>query len=150
MTAKPLKPIVLYVLHLNPEAKGLTDRFAVMRLDESGYLVPLWGAHIDADPGNDRAWAAAGREAAKAWPYMVFQRRPASGPDRYPAFHFALRGYGYSKLQELAESLAYAIRYPVELRSVTGWRSSPTAGTLRSYAKPVSRKAALAKLTGEG
>lgn len=143
-----MTPIPLYVLHLNPESKGMVDRYAVMRLADDGRLVPLWGDHIDADPADDRAWSKAGRKGASAWPYMVWHKRPASGPDRYPAFHFGVQGYGFSKLQELAESIAAAIKYPVILHSVTGWQSGTTNGTLRQGVKPGSRKAALAKISG--
>lgn len=131
------KPIQLYLIHLNPEAKGMVDRYSVMRLLPNCDLSPLWGDYLDTDkPG-------AGAKAAKAWPHMVYSRRPASGPDRYPAFHFKLQGYGYSKTYELADSLANALGWPVELIRVTGWRSGRESAKPRKFG---TRKAALAKL----
>jgi len=143
MTKQP-KPIALYILHLNPDSRGLVDRYSVMRLGADGSLVPLWGEHIEADP-ETAAWDRAGRKSAKAWPHMVYHARPSSGPDKWPAFHFALRGYGYSKTYELAQSLAEALGWPVDLHKVTGWRSSIEHGQPRKLG---TRKAALAKLYG--
>jgi hypothetical protein len=131
-------PIKLYVLHLNPAATGMTDRYSVMRMTDDGSLSPLWGI-----PDEGKVCTDNPRKAAKAWPYMVYVNRPAHGHDRYPAFHFAIRGYGFSKLQEMAESLAHALAWPVELYSVTGWHSSITRAAPR---KRGTRKAALARL----
>jgi len=117
----------LYLLHLNPEARGLADRYSVMRLTDAGFLSPLWGEiEGDAKPADNPT------KAAKAWPYMVYYRRPSAGPDRYPAFHFKLGGYGYSKVQELAEALAERLGDDIELFPVTGWNSSPVKATPRT------------------
>jgi hypothetical protein len=138
-----MKPIALYLLHLNPEARGLTDRYSVMRMTDDGSLSPLWGRHIEADPGDSTAWNRAGRKSANAWPYMTFKMRPDSGPDRYPAFHFVINGYGFNKVDELARSIAETLGWPVALFPVTGWNSSPTRAAPR---KCGTRKAALARL----
>lgn len=131
------QPIRLYLIHLNPDARGLVDRYSVLRLGADGELVPLWGDYVDPEkPGS-------GRKAAKAWPHMVYQARPSSGPDKYPAFHFALHGYGYSKPYELADSLANALGWPIELYRVSGWRSSAERAKPRQLG---TRKAAIAKL----
>jgi hypothetical protein len=142
-----MRPIPLYLLHLNPGASGMTDRYAVLyREAEGDALAPLWGDHVE--QGDDgAAWNRAGRKAAKRWPYMVWQPRRPGQADRFPAFHFALQGYGYSKPQDLAESIAKAIRYPVELHHVTGWASSVTRGELPADVKPGSRAAAWARIT---
>jgi len=136
---QPAKPIRLYVLHLNPEARGLVDRYAVMRMLDNGELSPLWGVPKPGAVCTDDTKAA-----AKAWPYMVFKARPANGPDRFPAFHFAISGYGFNKLNDLANSLATRLGWPVELHKVTGWRSSPEHGEPRQEKR--TRREALAIL----
>lgn len=104
----------LYVLHLNPESRGTVDRYAVMRIKPDGDLDPLWGDHVKGDDG---------REEAKAWPYMVWYPRPASGSDRYPAFHFKITGGNFSKLLDLAEALHRKLRRPIALHPVNGYAS---------------------------
>lgn len=86
------------------------------------------------------------KQAAKAWPYMVYKPMPTAGrPDRYPAFHFKVDGYGFNKLADLADSLATALGWSVELHKVTGWNSTPERGTPKL--KLSTHKEALAKLT---
>ncbi|KQV66668.1 hypothetical protein [Caulobacter sp. Root343] len=113
----------LYLLDLNPHAKGSVDRFAVMQLREDGTMDPLWGDLGEGKSVNDNP-----RKAAKAWPYMVYSPRPSSGPDRYPAFHFAIRGFGINKQHELAEALALKLGEDVELIPVTGWNTKSVIG----------------------
>jgi hypothetical protein len=47
MESEVMTPSRLYVLHLNPESRGLTDRYAVMRIEGDGSLSPLWGEPQD-------------------------------------------------------------------------------------------------------
>lgn len=113
----------LYLLDLNPAAKGMVDRFAVMQLQDDGTMSPLWGDLGEGKSCNDNP-----RKAAKAWPYMVYYPRPSSGADKYPAYHFVVRGYGFNKRQELADALARQLGEDVELIPVTGWRSDVIKG----------------------
>ena len=118
-----------YLLHLNPQAKGLVDRYAVMQIMEDGTFSPLWGEADEGKTCNDNP-----HKAAKAWPHMVYRPRPERGPDTLPAFHFAIRGYGFNKAQDLAQSLADKLGEDIELIPVTGWNSSAVKATYRPRA----------------
>ena len=112
-----------YILHLNRDSKGSVDRYSVMSIGRDGAMHPLWGdeqRHLHTEADN--------RRAAKAFPHMVFYPQSIGRPDRFPAFHFAIRGYGFNKRLELATSLARHFGESVQLFPVTGWNSSPVVG----------------------
>lgn len=111
-----IAPIKLYALRLTgPSSTSGLERWSFHYINEDGSISPLWGWHNDADPEDDNAWNRAGRKAASKWPYMVFSKNNA-----LPAFHFAIQGFGYSKLNALAVGIANTLQHPVEIHTLSG------------------------------
>lgn len=92
-----------YVITLNnPATANVTRRFQVY-LDTGEGLNVLW-------PEN----AEKGKKA-NLLPTQVYSKLP-----KYPAYHFAMSGYGYDKLDELRTMLK-VFNPEIEVQAISGW-----------------------------
>lgn len=66
---------------------------------------------------------------------QVFYPRKGSGQDKYPAFHFVVKGYGTSHLGDLSYNLAQEHKEDVEVWELHGHNPSPHSAT---FNRPVS------------
>lgn len=74
-----------YAIRLNPYTNGSICRYAVYAL-QNNELQPLWpsDSHLDVS------------QEITSLPNFIYSKRK-----QYPAYHFRLSGYGFSKLNEL-------------------------------------------------
>lgn len=98
-----------YIIPLNEPRDGMgTHRYQVYLLRD-GALRVLW-------PSDNHE----GKKSKELLNSQVWKSRPADGPDRYPAYHFALRGCGYSKTHEIAMELKQS-NPELVVETLTGW-----------------------------
>lgn len=101
-----------YIIQLSRSASGMMRRYAVYLQPANGELAALW-PH-DSNEGKD----------ANLLPGQVYSKR--RDPDTLPAYHFALKGCGFSAADEIRQVLL-KLNPKLEVRRLNpGWSPGAT------------------------
>jgi hypothetical protein len=95
-------PRRFYLVPLNPQSKGMTDRYAAYEETPEGLQV-VWAKHDQTKPSGSKG------AHVPAFGQVHSTRR------EYPAFHYALNGCGYSKPQQIGEYLQAHVGKGIEI-----------------------------------
>lgn len=106
--------IKLYALELTkPGAR--VSRFALYRV-KNGALEVVWP--------NPKSKEENDNQDRNLLPCQVAYPRPKSGPDKFPAYHFAVGNIGYNKLAHLREELKDSFGGEIQIERINGWAPS--------------------------
>lgn len=101
----------LYAVNLNGKYFG-QSRWALYEM-KKGEMGVLWAERTDKEDKH-------GDTIYNKLPGMVFYPRRDGAPDKYPAFHFMVKGYGMDHLDDLADTLAKHFKTDIEIMHMHG------------------------------
>jgi hypothetical protein len=105
-----------YAINLNGKYHTLS-RWSLYYLDKKKEMSVVWAEpnekfHNDNNAPIDKQYTKI--------PGMVFYPRRDGAPDKYPAFHFAVKGLGINHLDDLADTLAAHYKEDIEILHLHG------------------------------
>ncbi len=106
--------IKLYALELTKPGASVS-RFALYMAKDGGLQV-VWP-----NPKNQKEYDNQNRTLL---PCQVYYKVKGDGPEKWPAYHFAVGNIGYNKLDHLREALKGAFKEEIELSKIAGWAPS--------------------------
>ncbi len=112
-----------YAVNLNGKTRGLS-RWALYYMISKGKMSVLWAEN---KPGANFVKDSV-KNSHIMIPGMVFYPRKDGGPEKYPAFHFLVKGSEMNHLDDLADTLAQHYKEDVTLAHLHG--HSPTLHTM--------------------
>lgn len=103
----------LYAINLNGKYYGMS-RWALYEMDKKKKeMSVLWAKRTDKEDKH-------GNTVYNKLPGMIFQPRREGAQEKYPAFHFVVKGYGMDHLDDLADTLAQHYKQDVEILHLHG------------------------------
>ncbi len=101
-----------YAVNLNGKTWGLS-RWALYSMDSKGEMAVLWAEPTgEIDEKGNLVYAKI--------PGMVLFPRQDGAQEKYPAFHFRVKGHGMNHLDDLADTLAQHYKEDVTLAHLHG------------------------------
>ena len=101
--------------------------FYAVNLNGKYYGLSRWSLYFPSKDGMDILWAKCdgkkdkhGELIYEKVPGMVCYPRREGAPDKYPAYHFVVKGSGMNHLDDLADTLARHYREDVEIHHLHG------------------------------
>ena len=102
-----------------------------IRNAERAYLMPLNNPRDGMSTHRYQVYLLTGNGLEVLWPWEIDGKRDRllpgqvhSNRDQYPMFHFALSGYGYSKIHEIGETLRRINPKIKSVERISGWSPS--------------------------
>lgn len=102
--------------------KTATRAYIMTLAVSKGAGADRFSVYVETREGLQILWPSDCHELTKAKDLLTYQT--FSAREKYPAFHFALSGCGYSKKHEIGEMLR-KINPDIEVYSIDGWAPSP-------------------------
>jgi hypothetical protein len=100
-----------YAINLNGKYWGMS-RWSLYEIKD-GEMTVLWAERTDKKDKH-------GFDVYEKIPGMVFYPRRDGAPDKYPAFHFVVRGSGMNHLDDLCDTLAQHYKENVKIHHLHG------------------------------
>ncbi len=102
--------------------------FYAVNLNQKLHTLSRWALYFQGKDGMENLWAkiipptnVQDEIKYTLLPGMVFYPRRANAPDRFPAYHFVVKGHGMNHLDDLADTLARHYREDVEILHLHGY-----------------------------
>lgn len=105
-----------YAINLNGKYSG-QSRWSLYYMGKDNEMCVLWADH---NPQYHNDNSAPIKKQYTMIPGMVYSPRKEGYPEKYPAFHFMVRGFGMDHLDDLCDTLTQHYKEDIEILHLHG------------------------------